>query len=59
MTNLQIMRRTKLIAEFSDKQDFVADIFEKLRRDVSLVLDQADHRDRRCRIDCARWALII
>ena len=59
MTDFQEMARAHFVADLADENDRVAFRFEKLRRDVRLVINQSHHRHGRRRIDHARRALII
>src|SRR5439155_1511470 len=59
MTDFQETRCAKLIRVFTDEDYHIARGLEPLRRDMRLVIDQTNHRDRRRRVDDTGGTLII
>ena len=59
VTDFQELRSANLVSDFTHEKDLVPNAFEPLGRDMPLVIDQADHSDRRGWIDHSCWALIV
>ena len=55
----QVMRGAELVTRFAKENDDISGRFEKLGRDMSGILNDADHSDRGRGIDRARRAFVV
>ena len=56
---LEVMRSAHLISETADQPDQIILQLKTLSRNPLLFFDQADHANRRRRIDAAGWAFVV